>query len=40
MENFTLNADIKVMCVTAESFPEGIMAAHSQLHIIVSFSNG
>jgi predicted transcriptional regulator YdeE len=31
MEKFTLNEEIRVMCVAAESFPEGIAAAHQKL---------
>ena len=38
MENFTLNEEIKVMCVTAESFPEGIAAAHQKLDSIAPVS--
>jgi predicted transcriptional regulator YdeE len=34
MENFTLNEEIKVMCVAAESFPDGIAAAHQKLDAI------
>lgn len=34
MEKFTLNEDIKVMCVAAESFPDGIAAAHQKLDSI------
>ena len=31
MEKFTLNEEIKVICVAAESFPNGIAAAHQKL---------
>jgi hypothetical protein len=34
MEEYILNEDIKVMCVTAESFPEGVLAAHQKLHAL------
>lgn len=34
MEEFTLNEEIKVMCVAAESFPDGIAAAHQKLDTI------
>lgn len=33
-----IDSDIKVFYVTANSFPEGIMEAHRQLHSIVPFS--
>ena len=36
MEKFVLEKDIPVMYVTADSFPDGIMAAHHTLHAIVS----
>jgi len=36
MERFILEKDIPVMYVTADSFPDGIMAAHHTLHAIVS----
>jgi hypothetical protein len=39
MENFTLDHDIKVLCVTAKSFPEGIMETHQNLHALVPYSN-
>lgn len=32
METFHLNKDISVICVTASSFPDGIMPAFQQLH--------
>lgn len=38
MENYTLASDIKVYCVAAKSFPEGVLAAHEQLHSLVPFS--
>ena len=38
MEKYKLDKDIKVMCVTADSFPEGIQAAHKKLHNCGPFS--
>lgn len=38
MEIFTLDQDIPVLFVTANAFPEGIMAAHERLHAIVPYS--
>ena len=35
MEKFKLENDITVMYLTADSFPDGIMAAHHTLHAIV-----
>ncbi|WP_298224379.1 hypothetical protein [Flavobacterium sp.] len=32
MDHYSLSEDIKVMCITADHFPEGIEAAHQQLH--------
>jgi len=29
---FSIDRDIKVVCVTASSFPEGVQAAHQKLH--------
>ena len=39
MEKYTLEKDVKVFCVTAKSFPEGIMEAHQKLHSLVPFSD-
>ena len=39
MENFILEQAIKVFCVTATSFPDGIKSAHEALHSLVPFSN-
>jgi hypothetical protein len=36
MENFTLENDINVICVTAASFPAGILPAFEKLHSLVS----
>ena len=38
MEQITLNKDIVLLYVTASSFPDGIMAAHQQLHSMIPFS--
>jgi predicted transcriptional regulator YdeE len=38
MENYTFEEDINVICITASSFPEGVMAAHQKLHTLVPFS--
>ncbi len=38
METYLLEKDLKVFCVTADSFPEGILAAHENLHTLISFS--
>ncbi|WP_231424631.1 MULTISPECIES: transcriptional regulator [Pedobacter] len=35
MEIFNFEEDIKVICVRASSFPEGIMAAHQKLHALL-----
>lgn len=39
MEKFHLEKDIKVLCVTAKSFPEGIQDAHEKLHSLIPFSD-
>ena len=31
MEAYIINEDIKVVCATAESFPNGVLAAHQKL---------
>ncbi len=36
METITLDKDIKVLCVTAESFPDGIMDAYKKLSGLIS----
>jgi predicted transcriptional regulator YdeE len=38
METILFNKDIKVMYVTATSFPEGVLAAHQKLHSLIPFS--
>lgn len=40
MEKYHLDDDIDVMCVTAESFPEGVMKAHQTLHSKVPADGG
>ena len=39
MELYHLNNDITLFCVTASSFPSGVMAAHKQLHSLVNDSS-
>jgi len=34
MEEYILNEEIEVMCITAESFPDGVLAAHQKLHAL------
>jgi len=38
MENFTLDHDIKVLTVTAKSFPEGVMDAFNKVKALGDFS--
>jgi len=38
MENYHLEKDIKILCVTAESFPDGVLAAHQKLHQLIPYS--
>jgi predicted transcriptional regulator YdeE len=38
MENFIVRHDMKVLCITATSFPEGIQKAHETLHAHIPFS--
>ena len=40
MEKYTLESDIPVLCVTATSFPEGVMAAYDKIHSIVPKEEG
>lgn len=37
MEQTTLTEDILVYCITATSFPDGILQAHQSLHALVPF---
>jgi hypothetical protein len=36
MDNYTFQKDVPTYCVTAESFPEGIAAAHQQLQLLLT----
>src|SRR5947208_13089993 len=38
MEKYNLEKNIKVICVKAKSFPEGIADAHQKLHSLIPFS--
>lgn len=38
MDSFNLSEDLPVMCVTADSFPNGIESAHQQLHQMLDSS--
>lgn len=38
MDTLTLATDMKLMYVTASSFPDGILDAHARLHQLVPFS--
>lgn len=38
MESYHLPEDITVYCITASSFPMGVMDAHKQLHALIPFS--
>ena len=40
MKIHTIEKDIKVVCLTAETFPEGIMAVHEKLHSMLPYSPG
>ena len=40
MEKYRLDSDIKVICVTADSFPSGILGAHNTLHSMLPSDNG
>src|ERR1700754_1318917 len=35
MEQYTLNRDIKLICIAASSFPDGVAAAHQKLHSLL-----
>ncbi len=39
MEKYHLKDDVKLFCVPAKSFPDGIMEAHNKVHALVPFSN-
>ena len=38
MNDYTIDREIKVMYVTAGSFPDGVLEAHQQLHSKIPFS--
>jgi hypothetical protein len=38
METITIDNDIVLLCVTAASFPAGVMEAHQKLHSLIPFS--
>lgn len=40
MEKYKLDDGIKVLCVTADSFPNGILGAHNTLHSMLPSDNG
>jgi hypothetical protein len=40
MENYQIEQDINTVCVTATSFPEGVMAAHDKIRSLVPASAG
>lgn len=35
MEKYSINKDINTICITAASFPDGVMEAHQQLHALL-----
>ncbi|WP_411824588.1 hypothetical protein [Leptospira sp. 'Mane'] len=39
MDKFNLEKDIEVCCITATSFPEGVMDAHEKAHSLFPVSN-
>lgn len=39
MGNYFLEKDIEVFYVQADSFPEGVLAAHQQLHRLIPYSD-
>lgn len=40
MEKYILDRDVPLICVTADSFPNGVMAAHQKLHGLVPADSG
>jgi predicted transcriptional regulator YdeE len=38
IEIVRIDEDIKVFCITADSFPDGILDAHQRLHTMIPFS--
>jgi hypothetical protein len=39
MKSYFLEQDIKVFFVEADSFPDGVLAAHQQLHSLIPYSH-
>ncbi len=40
METYIIEKDIKVLCITASSFPDGVLAAHQKLHVMFPPASG
>lgn len=40
MEKYSFDRDIRVICVTARSFPDGIKEAHQRLHAMLPATKG
>lgn len=40
MERFQLEKDIPIMCITADSFPDGVLTAHQKLHGMFTSKEG
>lgn len=40
IEIVNINNDVKVFCITAKSFPDGILDAHEKLHEIIPLAAG
>lgn len=40
MEKYIINKNMKVFCVTAKSFPDGILSAHQQLYAMLPATEG
>ncbi|MCW3122365.1 MAG: putative transcription activator, partial [Flavipsychrobacter sp.] len=40
METTKIDKDISVFCVTAVSFPDGVMAAHKRIHELAPMAEG
>lgn len=38
VESIQIDKDIKVFCITADSFPDGILDAHKKVHSIIPFT--
>lgn len=39
METIVVDKDVTVMCITAKSFPDGVLQAHQKLHALVPPGN-